>query len=189
MSSVIIQGNASGTGSVTVESPNTNSDYTLTLPAETGTILTNATAGTVLQVVQATYATEVQVASTSYTDTGLSASITPTSATSKVLIVIAQQAETFRSTNSQVRGDFRILNESTAIFTQVGVVGLSAGTPSSGTLVGHGMYSGVYLDSPATTSSVTYKTQAKLNTTSDSALLQIQGGGTSSSITLLEIAA
>ena len=45
MSSVIIQGNASGTGSVTVESPNTNSDYTLTLPAETGTILTDGGGG------------------------------------------------------------------------------------------------------------------------------------------------
>ena len=41
MSDVVIKGNASGTGSVTIESPNTNSDYTLTLPTETGTVLTN----------------------------------------------------------------------------------------------------------------------------------------------------
>jgi len=32
MSSVIVQGNASGTGAVTVESPNTNSTYTVNLP-------------------------------------------------------------------------------------------------------------------------------------------------------------
>jgi hypothetical protein len=32
MSSVIVQGNASGTGAVTVESPNTDSTYTVNLP-------------------------------------------------------------------------------------------------------------------------------------------------------------
>ena len=149
----------------------------------------NLPAGSVLQVVQATYATEVQIASTSFTDSGLSASITPTSATSKILIVLAQQGDIFRSSSDQARADFRILRASTAVFTQNGVLGLAAGTPSSGTIIGHGMYSGVYLDSPATTSSVTYKTQAKINSTSNSCTLQIQGNGTSSSITLLEIAA
>lgn len=45
MSQVRVSGNASGTGVLTVTSPNTNSNYTLTLPAETGTILTTATPG------------------------------------------------------------------------------------------------------------------------------------------------
>jgi hypothetical protein len=40
MSDVVIKGNVSGTGSVTIESPNTNSNFTLTLPANTGTIVT-----------------------------------------------------------------------------------------------------------------------------------------------------
>jgi hypothetical protein len=38
MSSVIVQGNASGSGSVTLASPNTNSTYTATLPARTGNV-------------------------------------------------------------------------------------------------------------------------------------------------------
>ena len=42
MSQVKISGNASGTGILTVAAPNTNSNYTLTLPAETGTVLTSA---------------------------------------------------------------------------------------------------------------------------------------------------
>lgn len=42
MSQVAIAGNASGTGVLTVTSPNTNSNYTLTLPAQTGTILTGS---------------------------------------------------------------------------------------------------------------------------------------------------
>lgn len=44
MSKVAIQGNVSGSGVLTVAAPNTNSDYTLTLPAETGTVLTSGTA-------------------------------------------------------------------------------------------------------------------------------------------------
>lgn len=42
MSKVAIAGNVSGTGTITVAAPNTNTDYTLTLPAETGTVLTSA---------------------------------------------------------------------------------------------------------------------------------------------------
>lgn len=39
MSSLITKGNAAGTGSVTLESPNTNSDFTISLPAATGTAM------------------------------------------------------------------------------------------------------------------------------------------------------
>lgn len=45
MSQVKIQGGSSGTGSVTILAPNTNSDYTQTLQAVTGTIaVTNGSA-------------------------------------------------------------------------------------------------------------------------------------------------
>ena len=40
MSSVAIQGNASGTGVITLASPNTNSSYTVSLPAAAGTLTT-----------------------------------------------------------------------------------------------------------------------------------------------------
>lgn len=43
MSKVAIQGNASGTGTLTIAAPNTNTDRTLTLPDGAGTVL----AGTV----------------------------------------------------------------------------------------------------------------------------------------------
>jgi len=42
MSKVAIQGNASGTGVFTIASPNSNTDRTLTLPDEAGTVLTSA---------------------------------------------------------------------------------------------------------------------------------------------------
>ncbi len=45
MSKVALSGNASGTGTFTIASPNSNTDRTLTLPDATGTVLTTATAG------------------------------------------------------------------------------------------------------------------------------------------------
>jgi hypothetical protein len=45
MSKVVIQGNASGTGDFTIAAPNSNTNRTLTLPDETGTVLSTATAG------------------------------------------------------------------------------------------------------------------------------------------------
>jgi hypothetical protein len=40
MSKIALSGNASGTGTLTIAAPNTNSDRTLTLPDSTGTIAT-----------------------------------------------------------------------------------------------------------------------------------------------------
>ena len=45
MSNIALSGNASGTGTFTIASPNSNSDRTLTLPDASGTVLTTATAG------------------------------------------------------------------------------------------------------------------------------------------------
>ena len=56
MSKVAITGNASGTGTFTIAAPNSDSDFTLTLPASSGTIATAETAGfesgTVMMFVQ-----------------------------------------------------------------------------------------------------------------------------------------
>jgi hypothetical protein len=57
-----------------------------------------------------------------------------------------------------------------------------------------GQYAGffggiVYLDSPSTTSSTTYKTQAKITNTANGGNIYFQGAGGTSTITLLEIAA
>ena len=45
MSKVALSGNASGTGTFTIASPNSNTDRVLSLPDATGTILTTATPG------------------------------------------------------------------------------------------------------------------------------------------------
>ena len=84
MSSVVLAGSSSGT--ITVAAPAVAGTNTLTLPASTGTLATTTTAGKILQVVQATQATNVETTSTSYITTGLTANIT-VSAGNKVLVL------------------------------------------------------------------------------------------------------
>jgi hypothetical protein len=189
MSLVKIQGNANGTGEFIIAAPNSNSDRTLTLPDNTGTIVTSASsitasqlpAGSVLQVVQSTLATFSTTTSTTYTDTGLSASITPSSSSSKILIIssagVGSSAPAGGSLNRIVRG-------STAIFTQ-GVSYSGAGSVYTGSSL-------VYLDSPATTSSTTYKIQFVTQNAASTAFFNGDFGsftGETASITLMEIAA
>ena len=64
MSKVAIKGNASGTGTFTLEAPNSNTDRTLTLPDEAGTVLTSAS-GAELSGADFTGQVKVQTASAS----------------------------------------------------------------------------------------------------------------------------
>ena len=73
MSKVVIAGDASGTGTFTISAPNGNTDRTLVLPDEAGTVLTSAgvpasamPAGSVIQVVNYS----VQVGQTSISTAG-----------------------------------------------------------------------------------------------------------------------
>lgn len=50
MSNVKLAGNVSGTGSVTIASPNTNSDFTIALPASNGTMMTTDTSISASQI-------------------------------------------------------------------------------------------------------------------------------------------
>jgi hypothetical protein len=94
MSKVTIQGDASGTGIFTIASPNSNTDRTLTLPDEVGTVLTSAgipasamPAGSVLQMVYAVVdaSTEVQLSTGGTWDTA-TVTITPTFANSTIAL-------------------------------------------------------------------------------------------------------
>jgi len=102
MSKVAIIGNASGTGVFTVASPNSNVDRVLTLPDESGTVLTGVSslvagnltgsvptsampAGSVIQVVQVYSTTQVSVSGIDVS-IGLSKAIT-VQANSKVLVM------------------------------------------------------------------------------------------------------
>ena len=119
----------------------------------------------------------------------MSASITPSSATSKVLVFVSQSASTSHQVG-ECAGGFQVLRGATVIVgpaTNAAHIGSAAsGAASTGV---NGYFSTSYLDSPATTSSTTYKVQGKPITTANSSDLIAQHSSTASTITLMEIGA
>jgi hypothetical protein len=152
---------------------------------------TPAAGGKVLQVVSNTYSTATTIASTTMTDTGLSATITPTSATSKILVLVTQNWNSYRQVSFRSAA-YQIVRGATAI-NVIGSGGNEYTADSSSTTVdgrnANGVHTVAYLDSPSTTSSTTYKTQGKVEVTSSASTITFQYGNTTNSIILMEIGA
>jgi hypothetical protein len=176
--SLVLQ--SSGGGSVTLQEPVTASNLTITVPAVTGTMLTTASAGTVLQVVSATTSTQTSNNTGNYIDTTLTASITPTSSSSKILVLASQNGIYTGAAVSNNFGRVKLVRNSTdlILFGNELAEGLAAA-------FGLGGISCSFLDSPATTSSTTYKTQFQ----NQNGSFFVQVSSAVSTITLLEIAA
>ena len=167
----------------------------LTADSTQGTGLRWATpsgGGKVLQVVMGQTTTITTIASTSYTDTTLSATITPSSATSKVLAIFTQQVRIARTSVDQyggyqlVRGATSILNLGNGGYE---TMGLDVGGNGANSLQMRTILSGSYLDSPATTSATTYKTQFKVYSTSNSGTSTVNENNAPGTLLLLEIGA
>ena len=188
MSSVVISGDTSG--AITLSAPAVAGTNTITLPASTGTVLTTGSpqSGGVLQVVQGSTTTRVQISTSTYTDTNLTVSITPKFATSKILVLVSQNIGSYCGDNAGVSGGLRIVRDSTTVFTSASVINARAGLGSASELRIVGQYSFIYLDSPSTTSSTTYKTQASLESGTGRIEPQSNSGSSNSTITLMEIA-
>ena len=153
---VAIKGPASTTG---------NNAFELTVPGTaSGTILTtNSSVGKILQVVHTIKSSgfSVSASTDNFSDiTGLSASITPASSSNKILI----HFQTSYSANTGQRGSFRLVRDSTVINAA------NADGQSTNQTIFPSMYitnntshsipvAGSHVDSPATTSAVTYKLQ------------------------------
>lgn len=164
----------------------------LTFPNST----VQASAGNVLQVVTATYSTQVSINTNTYTDTGLTATITPKFSTSKILVLVTQpyRLASATSTNS-VNGGTQLLRNSTVIYAPVAdssgpyIFGLGTTTTNNPNV--RGGYTLSYVDSPATTSATTYKTQGRRYDSATTLVVQEtdSNGTNTSTITLMEIAA
>ena len=116
--------------------------------------------GKVLQVVQDDDQSNFSTTSTTYQDTGLSVTITPSSASSKVLITVAGNESFVQNTGTSTSwyGYFRLVRTSTQL-QQVIIGGYDFASSSGKTF-----YAGInfgYVDSPSTTSATTYKVQAR----------------------------
>ena len=174
-----------------------SNNQVLTADSSTATGLkwaTPASGGKVLQVVSATTTTATTINTATMTDTTLTASITPSLATSKILVLTQQHITTSRSSAymSQVkgallRGSTKIVDYSAGAGQGKYIMYIEASGVTAGTHTVVQNYS--YLDSPATTSSTTYKTQLALDSTSQSATLTAQVDSVVSSIILMEIGA
>jgi hypothetical protein len=176
-----------------------------TLPATfvAGNVLTAAQmnnlrgAFRVLQVVSTAKTDTFSTTSTSFTDiTGLSATITPSSTSSLVLIVVSMSGG---STATGLFANTALLRGATQI-----ALGDAAGTRnrafSSAYTTDTALIQnlgGVFLDSPATTSATTYKMQIRTNNGSFSAVVGRTGADSDSAqfpripstITVMEISA
>ena len=162
--------------------------------AVTGAKIGSLPTGSILQVVQTVKTDTTSTTSTSFTDiSGVSVSITPSSTSNKILVIPDL------ALSSQSIYYARLLRGSTVIYagsgTHAGFCGGYGGDPGGGVFdYGLAQVSRLFLDSPATTSAVTYKCQYKtyantiyLNNTRHSG--GVYDIPTQSSITVIEVAA
>jgi hypothetical protein len=137
--------------------------------------------GKVLQVVNAQTSTAATNATDTYADSNLTASITPSANTSKILILVSMSSISKDATaNSVWKG--RLLRGATNI------IDFEAGSLfNNAAQINRASASTNYLDSPATTSSTTYKVQFVRGNSSGT--VGVQQDASTSTITLLEIGA
>ena len=138
--------------------------------------------GGVIQVVSACTTTDFSTNSTSYVDiTGLTVNITPKFSTSKIYVTM-QGGRFGMYSNASYYSNVQLVRDSTV---------LTYGSPSNrgsnsnGNACGQGALS--FLDSPATTSQITYKAQVK--SSSSSGTVYPTNSGTGLTITAMEISA
>ena len=135
--------------------------------------------GHVIQVVTSNKTSQTQITSTSAVDTGLSVSITPKFNTSKIFISLSTLGICY---NTQYI-IHRLLRDSTIIYGDAGYNNQNYWMPLN--------YAINHLDSPATTSAITYKTQAYVSHAGVGDLrFNYNGDGSAhtASITAMEIA-
>ena len=159
--------------------------------------LTSASNGRILQVVSTTKTDVTTISgSATYLDiTGLSAAITPTSASNKILIVVSI---TYGG-SSNVYGVARLMRNSTPIcLGTADGFRLQASTTIASADASRPAFTGItFVDSPSTTSATTYKVQAlcntshtiKINTSNEDENSAVTGVRATSTITVMEIAA
>jgi hypothetical protein len=137
----------------------------------------------VLQVVYGSTTTNVTESAGAFVDTGLTATITPQSTSNKILVIVNQNGCLKAVGNANNALNLKLLRGSTNIANFLTSGGYTA--TSSDNIFGSSAVT--VLDSPATTSAVTYKTQ--MQNQQAAANVQTQFNSALSTIVLLEISA
>lgn len=148
--------------------------------------------GKLLQAVSASTTTSKSIATTSLTDTNITATITPSASTSKILVLVTGSLVYLRDVNRQYVGAV-LLRDATTILNYNTSPGYLTSKRFDGISPTYMEFSETislcYLDSPATTSATTYKVQANINLTANGGSSTWQPNSNPSTITLLEIGA
>ena len=156
----------------------------------TGATVTGLTTGKILQAVTATTTTTVNVTGTTFTSSGLSTSITPSSSSNKVLILSTSAINTFGDGSSSSGRVGKItLRRGGATDTELTTmeIGINAASATTSTNPNpHNVVTFTFLDSPSTTSAQTYTVAIRGDGACD---IQAQTNNRTSSITLLEVSA
>ena len=148
--------------------------------------------GKILQVVSQNLTTQMSTASTSYVDSGLTASITPSATSSKILIMINIGV----SIDGDHNGYLKLLRDSTEINSGSGgdnnsLFGVNGNSTAS--RYAPMMEACNFLDSPSTTSAITYKVQVRSHNGGFTMYINRRSNdtnfGVASNITLVEVAA
>ena len=140
--------------------------------------------GKIGQVVTATYSTEVANTSSTYADVGLSASITPTATSSKIYVIVSATNAITTGSSNNIVSLVRLVRGSTEIAEYLGVRVDGVSGMQNG-----GAFSYTDLDSPSTTSAVTYKVQQKLETSGSGRTSFFCFNARLATITLMEVLA
>ena len=196
----------SGGNSVSLTTPDSNpaANRTFKLPGADGTSgqamvtdgsgalsFASVAGGKVLQAVTATSTSATFAYNTTFIDSGLSASITPSATSSKILVFVTQHFIVRRS-SSAFGGSITLYRGSTKLTNDINgsdPYKIHMNITGASYVEQQGEFNTTYLDSPNTTSATTYKTMIGAAYGNNSALMGVSNDGTASYITLLEIGA
>ena len=189
-----ITGDTTGThtGNVATNSITTASGSTITVPTGKQLIVTDTggvrVPGTVLQTVFAEHASEVSLAAGGYIDSGLTATITPKSTSSKILIKTSMHFRCASNAGHDAGIGWRIIRGSTNIWTSTTSYRIYSYESASDASQIRGSDKINYLDSPSSTSALVYKIQGVGYNAGGNTNIRIQDSGNQSSMLLMEIA-
>ena len=158
--------------------------------------LPSGSSGGIIQVKMGTFTDRFTTSSATMVDTGLSVSITPTRADSKILVNVSLGS--FANGTGLKRAFMNIVRDSTNVIVGDADTGhevtAAVNTRASGYASGTQIpLSFMVLDSPSTTSSVTYKVQASIGSDSGNVYLNYPesndqyGANTASTIVVMEV--
>ena len=153
--------NAAGTSGIALDASTGKASFPNSVTIPNGATMP---AGSVVQVVQGIKSNETSTTSTSFVDTGLARSITPTSSSSKILITLDV---TGRSNNRGASFNVQYSTDGGSSYSDVSIAGNTnnwghaVGYTSNGTVAAWGHMTKHFLHSPSTTSNILYKVQYK----------------------------